>query len=61
VKKSLEEQKHFTQRRKVEEGAKKRKQLFFASLCAMVPLCGMRLFIFSQLRNVGTYGPPASQ
>jgi hypothetical protein len=33
----------------VQEGAKKRKQLFFASLCALVPPRGMRLFIFSQL------------
>jgi hypothetical protein len=38
VKKSLKEQKHFTQRRKVQEGAKKRKQLFFASLCALASL-----------------------
>jgi hypothetical protein len=34
VKKSLEEQKHFTQRRKVLEGAKETKQLSFAILCA---------------------------
>jgi len=38
VKKSLEEQKHFTQGRKVQEGAKKRKQLFLASLCALASL-----------------------
>jgi hypothetical protein len=38
VKKSLEEQKHFTQRRKVLEGPKKTKQLFFATLCAMASL-----------------------
>jgi hypothetical protein len=38
VKKSLEEQKHFTQRRKVQEGAKKRKQLSFATLCALASL-----------------------
>jgi hypothetical protein len=38
VKKSLKEQKHFTQRRKVQEGAKKTKQLFFASLCALASL-----------------------
>ena len=40
---------HPARRDKVVEGAKKTKQLFFASLCAMVPLCGMRLFVFSQL------------
>jgi ABC-type multidrug transport system permease subunit len=38
VQKSLKEQKHFTQRRKVQEGAKKRKQLLFASLCALASL-----------------------
>jgi hypothetical protein len=36
--KSLKEQKHFTQRRKAQEGAKKRKQLFFARLCALASL-----------------------
>jgi len=44
------EQKHFTQRRKVVEGAKKTKHLIFASLCALVPLCGMRLFVSSLLQ-----------
>jgi hypothetical protein len=38
------------------KGAKKTKQLFFASLCALLPLCGMRLFILSQLQSIGT-GP----
>ena len=40
---------HPARRDKVVEGAKKTRQLFFASLCALLPLCGMRLFIFSQL------------
>jgi hypothetical protein len=34
VKKSLNEQKHFTPRRKVAKDAKRIKELFFASLCA---------------------------
>jgi hypothetical protein len=38
VKKSLDEQKHFTQRRKAGKGAKKTKQLFFASLHALASL-----------------------
>ena len=38
VKKSLDEQKHFTQRRKAGKGAKKTKQLFFASLRALASL-----------------------
>ena len=38
VKKSLNEQKHSTQRRKVAEGAKRTEQLFFASLCALASL-----------------------
>jgi hypothetical protein len=47
VKKPLDEQKHFTQRRKVVEGAEKTKQLFFASLCALASL--REISIFSQL------------
>ena len=38
MKKSQEEQKHFTQRRKALEGAKETKQLFFAILCALASL-----------------------
>jgi hypothetical protein len=40
VKKSLKEQKHSIPptRDKVQEGAKNRKQLFFASLCALASL-----------------------
>src|SRR5208283_5920674 len=38
VKKCREEQKHFTQRRKVAEDAKKTKKLLFASLCALASL-----------------------
>jgi hypothetical protein len=52
---------HPARRDKVAESAKKTKQLFFASLCALVPLCGMRLFIFSQLQTVGTYAPPVAR
>jgi hypothetical protein len=37
VKKSPEEQKHFTQRRKGPEGAKKTRQFFFACLCVLAP------------------------
>jgi hypothetical protein len=37
VKKSPEEQKHFTQRRKGPEGEKKTRQFFFARLCALAP------------------------
>jgi hypothetical protein len=37
VKKSPEEEKHFTQRRKGLEGAKKTKLLFFACLCVFAP------------------------
>jgi hypothetical protein len=60
VKLSLDEQKHFIRRLtdKVVEGAEKTKQLFFACLCALVPLCGMRLFIFSQLQGSDVW-PPA--
>ena len=49
---------HPARRDKVVEGAKKTKRLFFASLCALVPLCGMRLFIFSQLlgNRSGSHG-----
>jgi hypothetical protein len=47
VKKSSEEPKPFTQRRRVENGAKKRVQSAFATLPALVPLRGMRLFIYS--------------
>ena len=36
--KSLNKQKHFTRRRKVAEGAKRTKELFFASLCALASL-----------------------
>jgi len=50
VKLSRDEQKHFTPRRKVVEGAKKTKLLF---LRVFAPWClGVRLFIFSQLREV---------
>jgi hypothetical protein len=38
VKKFQDEQKHFTQRRKVAEGAKKTQKLLFASLCALASL-----------------------
>jgi len=38
VKKSRQEQKHFTQRHKGAEDAKKTKQLFHASLCALASL-----------------------
>ncbi len=38
VKKCREEQKHFTQRRKVAEDAKKTKKLLFANLCALASL-----------------------
>jgi hypothetical protein len=38
VKKYLEEQKHFTQRRKAAKDAKKAKQLFIGNLCALASL-----------------------
>jgi hypothetical protein len=38
VKQSRQLQKHFTQRHKVVEGAKKTEQLFFPSLCALASL-----------------------
>jgi hypothetical protein len=38
VKYSLEKQKHFTQRREVLQGAKEKRHLFFANLCALAPL-----------------------
>jgi mRNA-degrading endonuclease RelE of RelBE toxin-antitoxin system len=53
VKKSLEEQKHFTQRRKVLEGAKKTKQLSFAILCALASLREIvHFFTASKRRDV---------
>jgi|GEM_PF-1002174 len=38
------------------KGAKKTRQFFSASLCVLVPLCGMRLSIFSQLLSVVSNG-----
>jgi hypothetical protein len=60
VKKSPEEQKHFTQRRKVVEGAKKTKQLFFASLCALAPLREI-VYFFTASCAVGYDLPPATR
>jgi hypothetical protein len=58
VKKSLEEQKHFIPptRDKVQEGAKKRKQLFFASLCALASLREI-VYFFTASPAVGTSAP----
>jgi hypothetical protein len=49
VKKSPEEQKHFTQRRKGLEGAKKTEQLLFASLCALASLREIVYFFTASL------------
>jgi hypothetical protein len=51
VKKSPEEEKHFTQRRKGLEGAKKTKLFFLACLCAFAPW--RELFDFSTPSNPG--------
>jgi hypothetical protein len=37
VKEPPQEQKHFTQRRKAVEGAKKTRRFFFARLCVLAP------------------------
>jgi hypothetical protein len=53
VKKFQEEQKHFTQRRKVAEGAKKTQKLLFASLCALASLREI-VYIFTASSAIDT-------
>jgi hypothetical protein len=60
VKKSREEQKHFTQSRKVAEGAKRTKQLSFASLCALASLREIVCF-FTPSRAMGYNLSPVSR
>jgi hypothetical protein len=55
MKKSLNEQKHFTQRRKVAEGAKKTKQLSLASLCALASLREI-VYLFTASNAQGQVG-----
>jgi hypothetical protein len=60
VKKSPEEQKHFTQRRKGLEGAKKTGQFFFARHCVLAPW--RELFDFlTRSCAVGYDLPPVSR
>ena len=58
VKKSLNEQKHSTQRRKVAEGAKRTEQLFFASLCALASLREI-VYSFTASQAVGEGALPS--
>jgi hypothetical protein len=52
VRKCREEQKHFTQRRKVAEDAKKTKKLLFANLCALASLREIVYFFTASSRWV---------
>ena len=56
VKKLQDEQKHFTQRRKVAEDAKKTRKLLFASLCALASLREIVCF-FTPSQAVGKSPP----
>jgi hypothetical protein len=56
VKKSPEEQKHFTQSRKGLEGAKKTRQFFFARLCVLAPWRELFDF-FTRSKPWGEGGP----
>jgi hypothetical protein len=57
VKKSLDEQKHFAQRRQAGKGAKETKQLFFASLRALASLREI-VYLFTASFAVGNTMPP---
>jgi hypothetical protein len=55
VKEFLHEQKHFTQRRKVAEDAKRTKELLFANLCALARLREIVYFLHAFRRGNGLF------